>query len=584
VKIADTQGSVSTSIVDYGIKDNKEVAKEHLDYYVKDDLGDLSRLNKIKDTLVFYTKDEYEALNKAKKNGVANKTDIYDSVVNPMQQIGNGTGDLTFQSLTQQSNRGLSWQLSAIDQSMRDIPYFQNGARWKATISTRNGIDLNSQILTGEQINNIQKDIKRLNRTLRNLIFEGEYYGFAGGLLVFSNDKDFEKPLDFTSIEKNSFLGIKTLTRLYRIIPDLEELLDVDDITSGVNWGANADMIGMPKYYRINLESGKVMGKDDGYKVHTSRILPYKTEHLSYVESRLEMNMGITMLEKVYPDMARYETLLGQTVKMAQRSNVPVLKSDTSMATLNSDEALLDIFAKLKRMKMAMSNSNMVVIDKDDDFSFENAEFKDVPTILNLVQEAFAYSIGAPMSAVFKGTNAKKEEEEAMYFIIESIQSLNMRDWFTRLIPIMAMNRYGKKISTMDFDFEFKSLYRQTEKEKAETLKMVGEFATSLYDRNGIDIETLIRMIQVAQTNVSDIPNEITKTYIEYAQNGNVFDSKIKNKINFDIELAKALNQQSQNENGLSGVRNPETEQGKEKGGNPNTTKKPTPTINKEKE
>lgn len=577
--------------MDYGI----EVNNEHLKGYLKDDIDDMSRLGKIDDNIRFYSKEVYSDIKKAKKSNAGDKVDIYDSVINPSQNIGVGTGDLTFRSLTQQSNRGLSWQLSAIDQSMRDIPYFQNGARWKATTATRQGIDLNSNKLSGIEINEIQKDIKRLNTSLRNLIFEGEYYGFAGGLLVFSNDstlsdEDFKQPIEISKIKKNSFLGIKVLTRLYRIVPDSTQLLDIDDIVNGSSWGASAELIGMPKYYWVSLDDGDAMKGDKRFLVHASRILTYRTEHLSYVENKIELNMGVSMLERTYADMAKYETLLGQTVKMAQRSNVPVLKSDNgSMATLNNDQALTDIFSKLRRMKLAMSNSNMVVIDKDDSFTFENASFQDVPTVLEVIQDAFSYAIGAPKSAIFKGTNSTKEEEEALYFVIESIQDLNMRNWFLTLIPILVMNRYGKEITSMDFDFNFKSLYRQTEKEKAETLKIITDVVTDLYDRNLIDIESGIQMVKVAQTNVSDMTNEYTKEYLKYAQSGEVYNKNIKNKINFDIELGKTLNQNKGNENekgkkGLTGVVNPASNSGGDKGGNPKVKKKPTPTLIPEKE
>lgn len=586
-----SQDLVSTSIVDYGTND--EIVNNPLRGYIKDDIEDMSRLGKIQDNIKFYSKEVYSDVKKAKNSNAGDKVDIYDSIVNPAQNIGIGTGDLTFRSLTQQSNRGLSWQLSAIDQSMRDIPYFQNGARWKATTATRQGIDLNSGILSGIEINEIQKDIKRLNTSLRNLIFEGEYYGFAGGLLVFSNDRelsdeDFKQPIEISKIEKNSFLGIKVLTRLYRIVPDSTKLLDIDDIVNGSSWGASAELIGMPKYYWVSLDDGDAMQGDKRFLVHASRILTYKTEHLSYVENKIELNMGISMLERTYADMAKYETLLGQTVKMAQRSNVPVLKSDSgSMATLNSDQALTDIFSKLRRMKLAMSNSNMVVIDKDDEFTFENASFQDVPTVLEIIQDAFSYAIGAPKSAIFKGTNATKEEEQALYFVIESIQDLNMRNWFLTLIPILVMNRYEKIVTPMDFDFNFKSLYRQTEKEKAETLKIITGVVTDLYDRNLVDIESGIQMVKVAQTNVSDMTNEYTKDYIKYAQSGEVYNKNIKNKINFDIELGKTLNQNKGNDDdnkGLTGVVNPASDSGGDKGGNQKVKKKPTPTLVPEKE
>src|SRR5690606_16442124 len=106
-----------------------------------------------------------------------------------------------------------------------------------------------------KEINRVQKKIKRLTNEYYELIYQGEFYGFCGGLIVIDgqdSEKDLLKPIDYDSIGKGNFKGIKVLTRLYQIIPDTQELIQKDDIKDQKYWG-NANLIGKPKYYRVFL-------------------------------------------------------------------------------------------------------------------------------------------------------------------------------------------------------------------------------------------------------------------------------------------------------------------------------------------
>src|SRR5690554_203868 len=549
---------------------------------------DFSRTDKLEQNIMFYSPDYQKNLKKVKeeKKNVKDSTDIFDAIANPLQNVGLGTGDVSFTSLTNVANRGKTWQLNAIDQTMRDIPYFINGASWIAMMSVKNGIDLNSDELTTKEINKIQKKVRSITPELYELIYQGEFYGFCGGLIVIEGqetEEELAKPIDFENIKKGSFKGIKILTRLYQIIPDTTELIQMSDIVNQKYW-SNANLLGKPKYYRVYINGSGSMENTNFMKVHVSRLINYRVFPLSFVESQLEMNMGVSMLERVYSDMARYETLLGQVVKMAQRSNIPVFKSQNlTMSTLNSDDQLVKMYERLKLMKVAMSNSGMISIDADEEFSFESASFQDVPSVVEMLKENLAGSIRAPYSVIAHG-KANKEEEKAYYHTPQKIQDVDMTAWFNVLIPIMYKSEYGKDIG--EFDFDFKSLETMTEKEKAEVLKLVVESIEKLYQNNAIDVPSMIRMFQVAQTNIGDIYQEINEIYIKYAESGKIIDSNIKNKINHDIEVAKQLNQGKQDGDGksISGVKDPRSEEGRTKGGNPKTKEKPTPKINREKE
>ena len=116
-----------------------------------------------------------------------------------------------------------------------------------------------------------------------------------------------------------------------------------------------------------------------------------------------------------------------------------------------------------------------------------------------------------------------------------------------------------------------------TEKEKAEKMIFVVETLDLLYGSNVIDNESYQAMYVASQDNVSDIPNEITDSYLDYikkqAEEGNPM-----NKMRVDIELATALNHAEGQGEGGSNLSNKVASktQGKQQGGDPKKTTKPT--------
>ena len=138
----------------------------------------------------------------------------------------------------------------------------------------------------------------------------------------------------------------------------------------------------------------------------------------------------------------------------------------------------------------------------------------------------------------------------------------------------------GKKIN---FFSETESFHVDKKK-----FKTIGEILHQLWEDEVIDTLSYQAMLTVAMENVSDMPHEITKEYIEYlekeakAEPDNPMTKKRR-----DIEVAIALNhiQQDNTENG-GGTSNPveSAEKGKEKGGNQEKKKVTAEVkINKEK-
>ena len=141
-----------------------------------------------------------------------------------------------------------------------------------------------------------------------------------------------------------------------------------------------------------------------------------------------------------------------------------------------------------------------------------------------------------------------------------------MREFYNTLIPLVYRSEYAKKIGS--FSFTFKSLEKQTEKEKAETLKIALEIISIAWKDEVIDEPSYHRMMLSASHNISDMMSELNKAYMDYVKKNNVNDEFITYTTK-RIELATALNRQKAYNIEAS-------KEGGKEGGDPKATKKPT--------
>ena len=512
------------------------------------------------------------------KEKAFNAKDIYDALSNPIQQFGVSTNDPSFLGLGISSQRGLSWQVPKLDSIMRDVPYFDKASSWKATRALVNGIDLNCRDTEANDVILVQKDLEDHFSPLHDTIKLGDFYGGSGALIItsdISTEEEYMQPLNVGNLKKGQYLGIKPLTRLYQIMPDLSSgLVRVSDVGEQ-NGIYDAKEVGQPKFFRVNL-SGDTESDSKYLRVHRSRLLLYNSVELSWVEKRVEMYFGPSLLERSYTDFARYESLLAQINKLAQRSNIGVLNmQQLPMANLGGEKFIENVMKRITQVKFGVQSGGMIVLGdlEKEKFVYENAVFRDLDKILKLYRENLAAALVAPTGVLF---NDKDGDDEEKYLVaVKEIQDRIIRSWFRKLIPIIYKNRFNKKLK--DYSFTFKSLEIPTELEKAEKMKNVVDLLSVLYNDNVIDGPSYQRMLVAAPNNISDIPNEITNEYIELVKKG--IEDKPFNKMSVDVVVATALNRaKGENKDGDSNLAH-KTEsalKGSKSGGDPKKTKKPT--------
>ncbi len=493
-----------------------------------------------------------------------------------------------------ESTRGLSWQIPRLDEWTRSKDYLINAATWRANQILGRGIDLNikdhNQDL--DDVEYLQSYLKEdLYNPLFSIFYLGYFHGGAGGLIIIKNQTDLAsllKPLTEDSIKSGDFLGIKPLTRLYNIQPcyerqtvdGVEQSVYIDQI--GDKTGVyDAIEFGRPAYYRVSLNADlygngnltkRQITKATSYIVHRSHLLIYNSSPLSFIEERVEQFFGTGIGEKAYVSMRRYENLVDQISLLMQRVNIPVLKSpNLTKASLQGERFQEEAAERIDGMELTIAYGNMAVIGEDEEFEFKEAHFTEIPDLLTEYKKQLASGLGAPLSQVLGEYNAT-DDENSFNYSLDADSERHLRSMYRQLIPLIHRSKFGKKIN--DFSFTFKSLEKQTEKEKAEVLKLGMEIISIAWKDEVINEGSYHKMMKSAPHNISDMLSELDGAYMKYIRDK---EEKPDGFITYSTkreELAIALNREgAYNEVGSA-------EGGKRAGGDPKATKKPTVGVN----
>lgn len=482
-------------------------------------------------------------------------------------------------AIRDRSQRWITFNIPAIDTLSRSNPFVKKAVNYLSSKPLVNGIDINfnSSKLDSEQMFEILQFDKNLYTSKKDVLSKGYLYGGSAGLLWFDGEEDAEslkKPLIITKIKKNSFLGIKPLSRWFQVEPALEEGL-IEEVGGDTGF-LDARVIGLPEYYHVSL-SGGLAGdvKNSKFIVHASRLLLYNTETPSYIESQIERYWGASLIELAWNDLVQDKRLWTATTKSAEKNNMGILSVDgLSLAGNTNNASRKKVMSRMELIKYGSSN-NVVPIDTKDKFEFVQAVLSGQADILKLNNSRLAGALKVPVSVLYP--NVEPDKEDSSY--IQSLAELNdtqervLREWYRVLLPVIVKSLTG--ITVKNLMFSFNPIETTTLKEKAEVAKLNSETLKNLWDIDWIDIESGIKAIDDLGKDPAMLSQNITPEYREYIKQQRtkgefVTASKIK------IEVAEELNQQKANSQGVAGVEDPASSiGGKALGGNPKEGVKP---------
>ena len=534
-----------------------------------------------------------DMMDNAEKKGQTLFFDTQDSM--PISTMTYGQTEIN-RGLLVKNTRWITFNIPAIDALSRSNPLVKKAVNYLSSKPLINGIDINSNELDSNEIYKVSKVYKNLYASLRSWLSKGINYGGSGGILWFKGDdnRDLEAPLILSKIKKNSFMGVKPLSRWFQIEPDLTSSLIQDtDEKRGIY---DARMIGMPEYYNVSLDGGLVgQGKRKQYRVHVSRLIIFNSEMPSFIETQIERYWGASIIELAWNDLNIDHRLWRATAKSLDKNNMGILSIDgLGLAGSQMSTAQRNKYKNRMGLLKEGSSLGVLAIDSKDKFEFASAVLSGYSDILNIDHRRLAGSFRVPLSVLFPGETSDDEDRLYLQSLSEltDIQELYLRPALNVIIPVIIKSEIGKMAS--DLTFSFNPIETQTLKDKAEMFKIMAEGLETLKRIGAIDTASAIRMVDDINKNPLNISQNINNKYRELimkeAEQG-IFHTDISDK----IELAEALNQFNNQEGegnkptgkqkAIAGSPNLQSEVRVAEGGNPKNQNRPMKrhTLNEDK-
>lgn len=529
------------------------------------------------DDLSHYTfNKEFEKKQEEQNNG----KQFFDNTLSLQAGVSNLASPVPMMS----NRRSYTWNIPRLDLVWRSSPYVKRAVDWISSKLLIKGIDINTQeeSVTTKELNLTQQEFKNLYRPLQKMAESALVYGGGANLIIIKDRQsaeDYMKPLIIGDIKKGEFLGLKPLARWYQIEPAIDQPL-VTQI--GEEHGiTEADLLGQPMYYRVNLSGGLggfsglngkgVMQQGRPILVHRSWLLIFNPYSLSHIETQVERYWSQSIIEVASVDLERHEIIWSATTKSAVKNNIGIVSIDGFESTLANEYSKKIVNEKIELMKYT-TNHGLITLGSKDTFSFAQSSLAGNEKAIEQSMKQISTAFDVPVSVMFKD-NAKFDEESYLQSLygVENMQEKELRPSINKLIKIVYKSLFGKKIKS--FDFEFKPIVTMTQKQKAEVMKIMGEVLSMAHEDGAIPTKDYIRMLGDLGNNPSNIFHQISEDYIDEILKGDE-DGKTITSNTFKIELAKALNQFQQEQNGISGVEHPESASGgKSTGGDPTKSK-----------
>lgn len=459
------------------------------------------------------------------RQGIKDIFRVDDAYTNPMLNMGYGTAS-QMNSTKYVPNYKQTWDFMTINSIERSEPLFRKIVDYKAS-ALLNGIDITTQELTNEETKLILVELKKVYKSMYDFIYQAIFYGGGAGMLIFRGDdeEEYMKPLDLTKIKKDSFLGIKPLERWYDIVPCTKK---IDEL--GKDGIDDPSMLGFPLYYDV-----KFGGKNSkSYRVHTSRLLFYNTGHLPYIQKNVEQFWGVSEVEILWDTYNRYITAINAVINMFIISNTRVLKmEDTTGSAQMTERAMANLKSKFELMKESLNFSNILVIDKEDDFEYANANLGGVPEVLKQIRQDFCSSAQVPSSYIFSDSFESAQDGEQIHKPIKNNQKLYIEPMYRKLIAIICKSALGREMPK-NIEITFSNIKEISDKDRADIISKIASALIEVYKVGAMDTETFIRSLSEINSNPSDVFDNYSEQFIK--ENADV------TYIERQIALARALN------------------------------------------
>lgn len=331
---------------------------------------------------------------------------------------------------------------------------------------------------------NLEKDIeKKIDAKLYELNAPKELekawrwarlYGGSGILIATDNSNNLDKPLDSNKI--NEVTSLVTLNR-YELTQ-----IEIDKDIKSKNFGN-------PVKYQLQSSHGGV----DTKIIHHSRLLLFYGVDLP-VRLKIQNNYwGDSVLSRLYNVLRNFNTGHDSAASILHdfRQGILTIKNLADIIASENDELITQ---RIQLMNTCRSILNTIVLDEGEKYEQQTASVTGIKDLLDKLDDRLVAATGLPHTIILgdspSGLGASGDSENRdFYDTISEQQESVLRKPIERLIELILASKKGptKGNTTIDWSFEFRSLWQMDEKERAQIEKIVAEKDAIYIDRGVVD-------------------------------------------------------------------------------------------------
>jgi len=362
--------------------------------------------------------------------------------------------------------------------------------------------------IDSEDLTKIDRAIRRTNtkNQVQTAITWARLFGGAGALIVIDGqERDLEEPLDLDSIPLGGYKGLSPFDRWAGIMPEGEICTDPSRPLD----------FNKPEHYTVTPTGGA------SFKVHSSRVLRFTGPEVPTPEREAQTWWGISVLEPIYEDIRKYDSMSFNILSLTYRANILGMKFPDLASLLSglgsSQKASQGFEQRMYNINHLISNQSLVPLPADGGIESTQYSFGGLAEVFQLFQLALSGGSQIPVTRLwgrtYTGLGAAREQDEMLYEEkIASDQTQGMIPQLEKLYPVICMSELGEVPD--DLDLLCPSIRVLDEKEKGEMAKNIVDVSTVLLN-SGIMSPRIVAQEVKQSSDITGFGTNLTDEFIE---------------------------------------------------------------------
>lgn len=339
--------------------------------------------------------------------------------------------------------------------------------------------------IDGDPDNLVSKSLNRIGfkKAMKDALRWSRLYG--GSLVVMGIDDGrkgdgkliLSSPLNEENIQKISFF------RVYDKRQISWETTDIDEDASSTNYGK-------PKLYTVQPYNEST--KDQGFKVHHSRVVRFIGEDLPETEAREKQGWGDSVLQSVYTRVRGFAGALISTEAILDEFIIGILTINNLQDLVSTEQGTTALQTRLNQIDMSKHILNTMLVDKEEEFTRLSATVNGIKDILEFLKDCLSAVSGIPQVKLFgeqsKGIGSTASGSIRLYYDdIADQQDEKLRSQEERIVSLLIKSSEfkAKKQVPDTWQLKFNSLWQMNETDLA-TARHLTAKQDEIYIKNGV--------------------------------------------------------------------------------------------------